>query len=90
MALRLKSLGLASDAKPVKNSVDESVFKDSSLATSDEIAEAVRLAPYVDLIQKNIGVEPIRDSRVTILARLSAYLTPCPRPTFAPRSKRCW
>ncbi len=62
----LKSLGLASDAKPVKNSVDESVFKDSSLATSDEIAEAVRLAPYVDLIQKNIGVEPIRDSRVTI------------------------
>ena len=38
----------------------------SSLISSDEIAEAVRLAPYVDMIRKNMSVEPVRESRATV------------------------
>ncbi|MDQ2747679.1 MAG: Wzz/FepE/Etk N-terminal domain-containing protein, partial [Acidobacteriota bacterium] len=63
----LKTVGLASDApKKTERGVDEvSVSANSSLATSDEINEAVRLAPYVDIIKKNLGVEPIRESRAS-------------------------
>ena len=60
----LKSIGLASDAP--KTTVNEDpLLKDTTLATSEEIAEAVRLAPYVDVIKKNISIEPVRESRVT-------------------------
>ena len=57
----LKSIGLASEDRPA----DDPTLKDSSLATSEEIAEAVRMAPYVDVIKKNIGIEPVRESRTT-------------------------
>nr|MDQ3040954.1 polysaccharide biosynthesis tyrosine autokinase [Acidobacteriota bacterium] len=36
-----------------------------TLASSEEIAEAIRLAPYVDIIKKNLGIEPIRETRAT-------------------------
>jgi capsular exopolysaccharide synthesis family protein len=39
---------------------------DSTLVSPDEIAEAVRLEPYVKLIQRDLGVEPVRESRVTV------------------------
>ena len=62
----LKSIGLASDdGKSGVNDRQDPTLKDSSLATSEEIAEAVRLAPYVDVIKKNIGIEPVRESRAT-------------------------
>ena len=63
----LKAVGLASDTpKKSDKGVDEvSVSANPSLASSEEIAEAVRLAPYVDLIKKNLGVEPIRESRAS-------------------------
>ena len=62
----LKSLGLASDdGKTNSANPQDSLLKDSTVATSEEIAEAVRLAPYVDVIKKNIGIEPVRDSRMT-------------------------
>ncbi len=63
----LKAVGLAStDVKKTGNGVDEvTVSANASLASSEEIAEAVRLAPYVDIIKKNLGVEPIRETRTT-------------------------
>ncbi len=60
----LKSIGLASDAPKVSNP-DEFVLKDSTVARAEDIAEAVRLAPYVDVIKKSISIEPVRESRVT-------------------------
>lgn len=57
----LKSIGLASEDRPAA----DPALKDSSIATSEEIAEAVRLAPYVDVIKRNIGIEPVRESRTT-------------------------
>ena len=59
----LKSIGLASDDG--RSAADDPALKDSSLATSEEIAEAVRLAPYVEVIKKNIAIEPVRESRAT-------------------------
>ena len=58
----LRSVGLASSPPPA----DDSLTSDSSLASSEEIAEAVRLAPYVELIRKSLSVEPVRDARVTV------------------------
>ncbi len=63
----LKAVGLASsDAKKTGNGVDEvSVSPNSTLASSEEIAEAIRLAPYVDIIEKNLTIEPVRETRTT-------------------------
>jgi len=63
----LRAVGLASDPKKDSASSDEfAVSANSSLISSDEIAEAVRLAPYVDIIRKNMSVEPVRESRATV------------------------
>ncbi len=63
----LKAVGLASTGvKKPGTGVDEvSVSASASLASSEEIAEAVRLAPYVDIIKRNLGVEPVRETRTT-------------------------
>lgn len=64
----LKAVGLARD-----EAKREPVLRDpasnpasSSLVSQDEIAEAVRLAPYVDIIKKNLSIDPVRESRVTV------------------------
>ena len=64
----LKSVGLASDdEKKSDKTVEElSVSPSSGLASSEDIAEAIRLAPYVEIIKKNLIVEPVRESRTTI------------------------
>ena len=64
----LKSVGLASDdEKKSDKPVEElSVSPSSGLASSEDIAEAIRLAPYVEIIKKNLIVEPVRESRTTI------------------------
>lgn len=65
----LKAIGLASgsDNKKKEKGVGEVMpSQNSNLASTEEIAEAVRLAPYVELIKKNLGVEPVRESRATI------------------------
>jgi uncharacterized protein involved in exopolysaccharide biosynthesis len=62
----LKAIGLASDPKKDSNSEELSIAANSTLISSDEIAEAVRLAPYVDIIRKNMSVEPVRESRATV------------------------
>ena len=64
LSAMLKAVGLASDVPKKTGGVDEvSVSANPSLASSEEIAEAVRLAPYVDIIKKNMSVEPVRESR---------------------------
>lgn len=61
----LKSIGLATADKTDKSSTDVRL-EDSGLATSDEIAEAVRLTPFVDIIRRNLEIEPRRESRATV------------------------
>ncbi|MCC6824415.1 MAG: polysaccharide biosynthesis tyrosine autokinase [Acidobacteria bacterium] len=60
----LRALGLASS--PAKRSGDDVATADSSLASTAEIEEAVRLAPFVEAIRKNLSIEPVRESRVTV------------------------
>ncbi len=63
----LRAAGLAGGStKKDSEGVDEiAVSPSSSVATSEEIAEAVRLAPFVDIIKKSLQVEPIREGRGT-------------------------
>jgi succinoglycan biosynthesis transport protein ExoP len=61
----LKAIGLASDDKKKMADLDVNLG-DNSIATSDEVAEAMRLAPFVEVIKKNLTVEPIRESRATV------------------------
>lgn len=64
----LKTIGLATDeVKPEEKGVAEvSQASPSGLASADEIQDAVRLSPYVEVIRKNLAVEPIRESRATL------------------------
>jgi capsular exopolysaccharide synthesis family protein len=64
----LKSIGLASDAEKKKEKGVGEVMpsQNSNLASNEDIAEAARLAPYVELIKKNLEIEPIRESRASV------------------------
>lgn len=62
----LKSIGLASSDKSDKPGASDLHIEDSSLATADEIAEAVRLTPFVEVIRRNLEIEPRRESRATV------------------------
>ncbi|MFN6963433.1 MAG: GumC family protein [Pyrinomonadaceae bacterium] len=61
----LKTVGLASDGSGDKKK-DADVLPDTGIASSDEVEEAMRLSPYVDVIRKNLSIEPIRESRATV------------------------
>lgn len=61
----LKAIGLASDDVKEKKG-DRGDLPDSGIASSDEVAEAIRLAPFVEVIRRNLSVEPIRESRATV------------------------
>ncbi|MFN0277728.1 MAG: GumC family protein [Pyrinomonadaceae bacterium] len=61
----LKSIGLATADKQDKNANGVRI-EDSALATSDEIAEAIRLTPYVEIIRRNLEIEPRREARATV------------------------
>ncbi len=64
----LKAIGLASDdPKKEENDVaGVSPSASSNLISADEIADAVRLSPYVKYLNQNLGIEPVREPRVTI------------------------
>jgi succinoglycan biosynthesis transport protein ExoP len=64
----LKAVGLARDEgkRDLKTSEIVTNSSTSTLVSQDEIAEAVRLAPYVEIIKKNLSIEPVRESRVTV------------------------
>lgn len=59
----LRAIGLSSD--PAKKVEAESNSTDSLLANSDEVADAIRLGPYVDLIKPSLNIDPVRESRAT-------------------------
>src|SRR5205807_10096336 len=62
----LKSIGLASDDKKDKASASDIHAGDATLAKSDEIAEAIRLMPLVEVIRRNLEIDPRRESRATV------------------------
>lgn len=64
----LKAVGLIREEnKDSGKGVGEvAVSADSNLISSEEIEEAIRLAPFVEIIRKNLGVEPVRESRATV------------------------
>ncbi|MBC7900404.1 MAG: polysaccharide biosynthesis tyrosine autokinase [Saprospiraceae bacterium] len=62
----LKAIGLASDDSKKPNESGEAPPANSTLVSADEIADAVRLAPYVKYLDLNLGIEPVRESRATV------------------------
>lgn len=64
----LKSVGLVSDGTPKTDEGVQEITETNSLdsMSSEEMAEAVRLAPFVDILKKNMTVEPVREARGTV------------------------
>ena len=64
----LKTIGLVHDENAKKTDGIEEVSENESLenVNSEEMAEAVRLAPYVDILKKNLTVDPVRETRGTV------------------------
>jgi capsular exopolysaccharide synthesis family protein len=60
----LRSIGLASEGRTDKPAPDPDA--EQGLATAEEIAEAVRLNPYVEIIKRSLDIEPRRESRATV------------------------
>jgi len=60
----LRSLGLATkeDKKEVKPLEDVDT---GTVRSADEMKEALRILPYVDVLKKNIIIDPVRESRST-------------------------
>lgn len=63
----LKTIGLASEEKKKNEKTvnDVAVTSSPSVASSEDITEAIRLAPYVEIIRRNLGIEPVREARST-------------------------
>ncbi|MCA1608403.1 MAG: hypothetical protein LC730_02950, partial [Acidobacteria bacterium] len=61
----LKAVGLASDEK--KRDEDTALAETAGygLVSADEVADAVRLAPFILVIRNNINIDPVRESRAT-------------------------
>jgi capsular exopolysaccharide synthesis family protein len=60
----LRTVGLGQKEKP--KSADEVPVATTGTPTSaEDMAEAKRLAPIVELVQKNLSVEPVRESRMS-------------------------
>jgi len=61
----LRAVGLASKPEKKEDKGIAEVTLGNSLASSEDINEAVRLAPYVDIVKKKLRIEPVRESRAT-------------------------
>lgn len=64
----LKAVGLANDKEANSSQITGESPEDSNsnLVSADEIADAVRLSPFVDMIRDDLSVEPVRESRATV------------------------
>lgn len=62
----LRTIGLASEDRKQNSQSVSDMMTDSSLASTEDIEEAMRLAPYVETIRKNLDIEPVRESRTTV------------------------
>lgn len=61
----LRTLGLATSADGKTSSPTQLPSLDG-LATTEEIEDAIKLAPYVDFIKRNLDVEPVRETRSSV------------------------
>jgi capsular exopolysaccharide synthesis family protein len=61
----LRAVGLAGKPEKKENKGVAEVTAGSTLASNEDINEAMRLAPYVDAIKKKLRIEPVRESRAT-------------------------
>lgn len=61
----LRSTGLAKNEDSRKKPELEEAIAAINLTSSEEIQEAIRLAPFVEILKKNLSVEPVRESRAT-------------------------
>jgi capsular exopolysaccharide synthesis family protein len=61
----LKTIGLANDEKKKNDKTvsDVSVAVPPSVASTEEIAEAIRLSPYVAIIRGSLDIQPVREAR---------------------------
>ncbi len=57
----LKSLGIKGGAKD-----QTQLDLNETTASSEELAEATRLEPYVEALQKNLSVQPVKETRLPI------------------------
>jgi capsular exopolysaccharide synthesis family protein len=63
----LRSIGLAAERNQQSNTNSSEIEEaNSKFVSADEIADAVRLSPYVDMIRDDLTVEPVRESRATV------------------------
>jgi succinoglycan biosynthesis transport protein ExoP len=64
----LKAVGLANaeEKKQEKGVGEVSPAQSGTTASNEEIDEAIRLSPYVKILKKSLGIEPVRESRATI------------------------
>ncbi|MCU0239365.1 MAG: Wzz/FepE/Etk N-terminal domain-containing protein, partial [Pyrinomonadaceae bacterium] len=63
----LRMVGLANKPKEEGEGIEEVLQTASSnIATTEEINEAKRLAPFVDVIRKNFSIDPVRENRGTV------------------------
>jgi len=58
-----RAIGLSGAA--AASNTQEPLETNSSLASSEDIAEAVRLAPYVELIRRSLTIDPVREARAS-------------------------
>ncbi len=61
----LKALGLATEETKKTDKGVEEVSVSASTTLAEDISEAIRLAPYVNIIKKELGIEPVREGRGT-------------------------
>lgn len=61
----LKAVGLSS-SDPPKDGFSLNSDSTLSAATNEEIQEAIRLTPFVEVIKRNLSVDPVRESRATV------------------------
>ena len=62
----LRSLVLASNDDHPKSSTDDTALKDLALLSGEDVEDAKRLAPFVEVIKRNISVDPVREARSTM------------------------
>lgn len=55
----LRAIGLAGQKQ------SPATQPDTNSQVSEEVADAIRLSPYVDLIRRNLSIDPVRESRTT-------------------------
>jgi polysaccharide biosynthesis transport protein len=62
----LRTIGLAPAERSPRDRTTTDLTTDLSLATAEDIEESIRLAPFVEMLKKNLDIDPVRESRATV------------------------